>query len=264
MDNSRSTTALITGASSGIGLEFSRLFAGDKHRVVLVARNTDKLNALADELKDKFQIEAYVIKCDLAAPNAVEQLVKELKNKNLTIDYLVNNAGFGALGKVIDLSFEKQSTMIQVNVTALMQLTRALLPSMMEKGRGGILNVASTAAFQPGPGMAVYFATKAFVLSFSDALHEEMRHSPVHVSCLAPGPTLTGFGEDSGMNASALFRLGVMDARKVALAGYHGLLHNKSIVIPGWKNFLGAMSARFTPRFLVRRIVSRLNQANRG
>lgn len=152
--------------------------------------------------------------------------------------------------------------MIQVNVMALTELTRTLLPNMIERGRGGILNVASTAAFQPGPGMAVYYATKAYVLSFTEALHEEMRGSPINVSCLSPGATDTGFGEDSGMKASWIFRLGAMDARAVALAGYRGLMRNQAIIVPGVKNKLGAMSVRFIPRFLIRRLVGKLNQTN--
>lgn len=264
MNSASNFTALITGASSGIGLELTRLFAAEKNDVVLVARNTEKLTALADELKSTFHIQAHVISCDLAAPNAVEQLVVAIQNLQIKIDYLVNNAGFGAVGDVAELPLARQSSMIQVNVTALAELTRSLLPGMLERGRGGILNVASTAAFQPGPGMAVYYATKAFVLSFSEALHEELRSGPIHVSCLAPGPTATGFGEDSGMKGSVLFRLGAMDARQVALAGYRGLMRNQAIVIPGVKNKLGAASVRFTPRFLVRRIVGRLNQTDKG
>ncbi len=260
VSNQSTSTALITGASSGIGLELARLFAADAHNVVLVARNQEKLNRLAEELRNDYHVETQVITSDLAATNAIENLILELKKSQVQIDYLVNNAGFGAVGKVADIPLNRQSSMVQVNVTALTELTRSLLPSMIEKGRGGILNVASTAAFQPGPGMAVYYATKAYVLSFTEALHEEMRGGPIKVACLAPGPTATGFGEDSGMKASRLFRLGAMDARSVALAGYRGLMRNQPIVIPGLKNKLGALSIRFTPRFLARLIVGKLNQ----
>lgn len=261
MTTTTQLTALITGASSGIGLELAKLFAADKIDVVLVARSAEKLHALAEQLRNAYHIQAHVIACDLAAPGAAEQLVSELRNASLQIDYLVNNAGFGAVGKVADLPSVRQSSMIQVNVMALTELTRLLLPLMIGKGRGGVLNVASTAAFQAGPGMAVYYATKAYVLSFTEALHQEVRGTSIHVSCLAPGATATGFGKDSGMEASRLFRLGAMDARKVALAGYRGLLRNQAIVVPGWTNKLGALSTKFTPRFLIRRIVSKLNQS---
>ena len=247
MNNATQLTTLITGASSGIGLELAKLFASNKQHVVLVARSTEKLNALAEQLRSEHHIQAHVIACDLATTGASEQLVKQLNQTSLQIDYLVNNAGFGAVGNVADLPLQRQSSMIQVNVMALTELTRLLLPGMIEKGRGGVLNVASTAAFQAGPGMAVYYATKAFVLSFTEALHEELRGTSIHVSCLAPGATATGFGKDSGMEASRLFRLGAMDARQVALAGYRGLMRNQAIIVPGWTNKVGALSTRFTP-----------------
>lgn len=166
----------------------------------------------------------------------------------------------GSVGDVADLPLERQSSMVQVNVTALTELTRMALPSILQRGRGGVLNVASTAALQPGPGMAVYYSTKAFVLSFSEALHEELRRTGVHVCCLCPGPTLTEFGSDSGMNKSLLFRFGPMDAGTVALAGYRGLMRGSAIVIPGLKNKLTAWSVRWVPRFVVRRLVRRLNR----
>ena len=260
MSDSTQLTALITGASSGIGLELAKLFALNKHHVILVARSIEKLNALAEQLRSEHRVDTHVIACDLAAPGAAEQLVNELRSSALQTDYLVNNAGFGAVGNVANLPLERQSSMIQVNVMALTELTRLLLPGMIEKGRGGILNVASTAAFQAGPGMAVYYATKAYVLSFTEALHEELRGTSIHASCLAPGATATGFGKDSGMEASRLFRLGAMDARQVAQAGYRGLMRNQAIIVPGLTNKLGAWSTRFTPRFLIRRIVGQLNQ----
>jgi uncharacterized protein len=256
----QSTTALITGASSGIGLELAKLFAADKFNVVLVARSADKLTELAAELQSKYQVQTHVLPVDLTAANAAQTILGELARAKIQVDYLVNNAGFGAAGSFFELSFARQASMIQLNVMALTELTRLLLPAMIQGRGGGILNVASTAAFQPGPGMAVYYATKAYVLSFSEALHEELRGTGVSVSCLAPGVTATGFAADSGMTDSMLLRLGAMNATDVALAGYRGLLRNKAVVVPGLKNKLGALSPRFFPRSLVRRVVKRLNR----
>jgi uncharacterized protein len=256
-------TALITGASSGIGLELAKLFAADKIDVILVARIADKLASLASEIEANYQVRTHVLPVDLAEDNAARQLVNRLTQSKLRVDFLVNNAGFGAVGNVADLTFERQASMIQVNVKALTELTRLVIPDMIQCNAGGILNLASTAAFQPGPGMAVYYATKAYVLSFSEALHEELRGTGVRVSCLAPGPTATGFGDDSGMTGSFLFRMGAMNAKTVAQAGYRGLFRNQAIVIPGVKNKLGAVSVRFFPRFAVRRIVQFVNRTSK-
>jgi short-subunit dehydrogenase len=253
--------ALITGASSGIGRELAGQFAAGGHDLILVARSVDRLKQIASDLHRQFSVRAEVIAIDLAVPAAAQQLVDLVQQRNLDIAWLVNNAGFGAVGDVAALTLERQSSMVQVNVTALTELTRLALPLLRERGKGGILNVASTAAFQPGPGMAVYYASKAFVLSFSEALHEELRGSPIHVCCLCPGPTVTAFGQDSGMDQSVLFRMGAMDAATVARAGYEGLMRGSAIVIPGLKNKFGAWSVRWVPRFMVRRLVRRLNSA---
>ncbi len=253
-----STTALITGASSGIGRELAKLFAEAGNHLVLVARSEDKLNALANEIKTATGNDAKVMVADLAAIDAGEQLYAQLQNEGIEIDYLVNNAGFGELGKFANITLDRQLNMVRLNVVTLMHLTRLLTPKMIACRSGGVLNVGSTAAFQPGPNMAVYYATKAFVLSFSEALHEELLGSGVHVSCLCPGPTKTGFGDDSGMNANDFFQTNAMDVRVVAQAGYQGLLSNRAITIPGWKNKLTAFATRIAPRFVVRKIVKRL------
>ena len=192
---------------------------------------------------------------DPAAPQAI---FDQLTGQGHAVDVVVNNAGFGAVGPVASLPVERQMHMVQVNVVALTHLTRLFLPAMIERGRGGILNVGSTAGFQPGPNMAVYYATKAFVLSFTEALAEELVGSPVKVTCLAPGPTATGFGAVSGMEESLVFKLGTMDARSVAQAGYRGFRRGKVIVLPGLTNKLGAFSVRLGPRAVVRKLVKRL------
>ena len=251
-------TALITGASSGIGRELVKLFASDRSNLILVARSEDKLESLAQELRRDHGIEVLVLPKDLADPAAPQAIFDQLSAEGRTVDVVVNNAGFGAVGPVASLAVEKQMDMIQVNVAALTHLSRLFLPGMVERGRGGILNVGSTAGFQPGPNMAVYYATKAFVLSFTEALAEELAGSRIHVTCLAPGPTATGFGAVSGMEGSLVFKLGTMDARTVAQAGYRGFRRGKVIVIPGWTNRLGAFSVRLGPRAFVRKLVKRL------
>lgn len=253
-------TVLITGASSGIGLDMARIFAAQQSNLVLVARSTDKLNQLAEELRAQSGIQVEVISQDLGAPNAVTELCAALDARNLQVDVLVNNAGFGLRGTVAELDCDRQVNMVQVNVTALTELTRRLLPAMLERGRGGILNVASTAAFQPGPWMSVYYATKSYVLHFSEGLFEELKGSGVHVSCLCPGATATGFAAEADMESSLLFRLGTMTSEAVAKAGVNGLRANKPVVIPGLKNWLTAFSVRFSPRFVVRLLVKALQK----
>ena len=251
-------TALITGASSGIGWELARLFAADKSNLVLVARSRDKLEQLAAELRQQHSVTVLVLAKDLAEPTAPQAIFDELTAQGTTVDVVVNNAGFGLLGAVADLPLQRQLDMIQVNIAALTHLTRLFLPGMIERRRGGILNVGSTAGFQPGPRMAVYYATKAYVLSFTEALAEELVGTDIKVTCLAPGPTVTGFGVASGMDKSLVFRLGTMGADVVARAGYRGFRRGKVIVVPGLRNKLTAFSVRLGPRSFVRKLVKRL------
>jgi uncharacterized protein len=254
-------TALITGASSGIGLELARLFAADKSNLVLVARRADRLTALADELQRQYGISAQVLAKDLTQPQAPQEIFDELAQKNVVIDVVVNNAGFGSLGSIAALDLKRQLEMIQVNITALVCLTRLFLPGMMERNRGGILNVGSTAGFQPGPYLTVYYASKAFVLHFTEGLAEELTGKNIHVSCLCPGPTTTEFAAEAKMESAPLFRLGTMSAEAVARSGYRGFRKGKVVVIPGLKNKLGTFSVRLSPRFLVRKITKRLQGA---
>ena len=247
-------TVLITGASSGIGRELARLFAGDGAELVLVARSEGRLRELADELAAQYGVRAQVMPADLSQPTGPGQITEALAQQHIEVDVLVNNAGFGAHGPVAGTGVARQLEMIEVNVAALTRLTALLLPGMLERRRGAILNVASTAAFAPGPNQAVYCATKAYVLSFTEALAEEVRGSGVRVCCLAPGATDTGFAAQAGMGSTRLFRWGVMDAGRVARAGHEGLRRGRTLVIPGVLNQALAFSVRLSPRILVAKI----------
>jgi short-subunit dehydrogenase len=249
---------LVTGPSSGIGQELARLFAADGSDLVLVSRNEARLRELAGELERDHRVVARVIAEDLTDPAAPGRLVSRLEKEKVAVDVLVNNAGCGLIGHHVDLPMDRQLQMIQLNVTSLVELTRRLLPPMVARGRGGVLNVASTAAFQPGPTMAVYYATKAFVLFYSEALAEELKGSGVTVNCLCPGPTYTGFLEAAGASEPLLFKLGAMDAATVARQGHAGFRRRHVTVVAGWMNWLGVQAVRVAPRSLVRKIVRRL------
>jgi short-subunit dehydrogenase len=240
-----------------MGREFARLFAADGYNVVLVARRADALDELVRELTAAYQISARAIAADLSQQGAGRTIAAALAGT--PVDVVVNNAGFGAHGSVADIPLDRQLEMIQVNVTTLTELTRLFLPGMLERNRGGVLNVASTAAFQPGPNMAVYYATKAYVLSFTDALAEEAAGTALHVTCLAPGPTATEFADVAGVEKSRLFQRALMTAADVARAGYEGWKHNTTVVVPGFSNRLGAFSVRVSPRSTVRKLTKRLN-----
>jgi short-subunit dehydrogenase len=245
--------ALITGASAGLGVVFARQLSAKGKRLVLVARRKDRLEALAAELGDARAVEA-----DLSESDAVVRLMADLASHGEHIELLVNNAGFGLTGRFAELDGKRQRQMIDLNCGALVELAHAVLPGMIERKSGQILNVASTAAFQPGPGMAVYFATKAFVLSFSEALHEEVKKHGVIVSALCPGPTATEFGEVAGFkpagpSAKVLVSM-TADSASVVRAGLAGLEGGEAVVIPGLSNKATAQAHRFFPRSWVRRI----------
>ena len=252
------TTSLVTGASSGIGLALARRFAADGNRLVLVARSEEKLAELAEELRQEYHVDVLAVVQDLSEPDAAKTVFDTLTSQGVMVDIVINNAGFGAAGSFHELPLQRQLDILRVNVVALTDLTRRFLPGMVERGRGGILNIASTAAFQPGPGMAVYFATKAYVLSFTEALAEELRGSGVTASCLAPGPTVTGFSATAEMQDSRLFKLGPMSAEAVAAAGHRGFRRGKAIVVPGIGNKLAAILVRFAPRIVVRKVAKAL------
>ncbi len=251
-------TVLITGASSGIGRELARLFARDGADLVLIARSEDRLRALSGELEAEYGAGAHVLPADLSRPASPGEITRALAQQHIQVDVLVNNAGFGAHGPVAGIGAEQQLEMIEVNVAALTRLTAMLLPGMLQRRHGAILNVASTAAFQPGPYEAVYCATKAYVLSFTEALAEEVRGSGVRVCCLAPGATDTGFASRAGALGTRLFRSGVMDAGRVARAGHDGMRRGRPLVIPGLRNRFLAFSVRLAPRTLAARVAGRL------
>ena len=259
-------TVLITGASAGIGAALAQEFAAHGDALVLVARRTERLEALADTLREEHRTECTVITHDLAKPHAAAALVDELEERGVAVDVLVNNAGFGALGRVAELDAGRQADMVRVNVSALLELTCRLVPRMRERGGAGVtrgvLNVGSVAGFQPGPNMAVYYATKAFVLHFTEALAEEERvaGSGLHVSCLCPGPTKTEFGKASRMDNAKFFRTGTMTAERVAKAGFRGFERNRTVVIPGWSMKLGSLLVRGVPRWAVRRAVQKIQR----
>jgi len=248
-----SGVALITGASAGLGVDFARQLAAKGKRLVLVARRKDRLDALAAELGN-----ARTIGEDLGLPGAIDRLMADLAAHGEHVELLVNNAGFGLTGRFAELDGKRQRQMIDLNCGTLTELAHAVLPGMIERKSGAIINVASTAAFQPGPGMAVYFATKAFVLSFSEALHEEVKKDGVVVSALCPGPTATEFGEVAGFkpagpSAKVLVSM-TADSASVVRAGLEGLENGQAVVIPGLGNKATAQAHRFFPRSWVRRI----------
>jgi short-subunit dehydrogenase len=244
---------LITGASAGLGVEFARQCVARGEEVVLVARRKDRLNTLAAEVGN-----AHVIAADLAVPGAATEILGEIKSRGLWVRTLINNAGFGLRGRFDELPLDRQLEMIDLNIRALTDLSFVMIPEMVQRGGGSILNVASTAAFQPGPKMAVYFATKAFVLSFTEALHEEWKDGGIKVSALCPGPTRTEFGEVAGIGTLGSFDRLSIEAGPVVRAGLDGLERNRAIVIPGSINKLGAWSTRFAPRSVVRKIAGSL------
>jgi short-subunit dehydrogenase len=252
-------TALITGASGGIGYELAKLFAKDRHNLVLVARSSDKLARVADELQRQFGISAKAVPLDLTAGLAPQFLFDQLQREGISVDILVNNAGYGVFGEFAKIPVEQELGQIQLNVAALTHLTKLFLGPMLERRSGKILNVASTAGFQPGPLMAVYYATKAYVISFSEALANELKDSGVTVTCLCPGVTDTGFQGRAGTEKTILFKKGrLMDAATVARDGYRGLMAGKTLVISGFRNWLVAESLRVSPRRLVTAVSRKL------
>ena len=245
-------TALITGASSGIGYELAKLFAEDRYNLVLVARSPGKLTQVADELQREFGISAKAVPLDLTVASAPQSLFNQLQREGIVVDILVNNAGYGVLGEFANISGEDTLGQIQLNITALTYLTKLFLGPMIERRSGKILNVASTAGFQPGPLMSVYYASKAYVISFSEALANELHGTGVTVTCLCPGATDTAFQGRAGLENTPLFKkLRPMTADVVARDGYRGLMAGKAMVISGFRNWVLAESVRFSPRRLV-------------
>lgn len=262
-NGSQRRRALITGTTAGIGEELARIFAVNGYDLILVARRKDKLEAQARELEE-LGVSVRVIPADLADPAAPEKIYSECLKEQLHVDVLVNNAGLGTYGKFHEVDLHKNMAMIQVNVNALTQLTGEFVVGMVERGWGRILNVASTAAFQPGPLMACYYASKAYVLSFSEAIANELSGTGVKVTALCPGPTKSEFQRAAQMEKSRLVSglVPMMSSREVAEAGYRALMAGQTIVIPGVANWMGVQSVRFTPRSIVPRIIRFVQDAS--
>lgn len=248
--------AIVTGASGGLGLEFAKLLAGDGHDLVLVARSAGKLDLLASELRAQHNVNVEVIALDLGVPDAAARISERVP----FCDILVNNAGFASNGPFDSIPPQRVREELLLDVVTLTELTRTYLPGMRERGAGRILNVASTAAFLPGPFMAVYYASKAYVLSFSQALAEELRGSGVTVTALAPGATATGFADRADVTKTLLFRLPTADAVSVARAGYRGMMAGNDLVVPGFSNQVLALTMRFMPRRLLLWISGKLTE----
>ncbi|ADO75788.1 SDR family NAD(P)-dependent oxidoreductase [Stigmatella aurantiaca] len=254
--------ALVTGASAGLGEQFAQRFAQDGHDLILVARTTSRLETLAARLEQAHGIKAHVLTADLSRPEAPERLFEDVRARGLTVEYLVNNAGFGSAGPFLEQPLEREAEMVEVNCTSLLKLTHLFARTMRERGSGRILNIASTAGFQPGPYMATYYATKAFVLSFSEALAHELKGTGVTVTCYCPGATHTEFAARAQVEKSRLFqRPGVATAPDVAADGYAAMMKGRVLSIHGLLNWIGTMGVRFGPRALVRSIAASLNQS---
>jgi uncharacterized protein len=252
MNSNWTTSTLITGASAGIGYELARLFAKDHHNLVLVARNGERLAKVADELQREFGVAVKAVALDLSTLPAPQFLFDQLQRERVAIDVLVNNAAYAKFGEFADVELDESLGQIQLNITALTHLTKLFLGPMIERRTGKIMNVASTAGFQPGPLMAVYYATKAYVISFSEALANELKAKGVIVTCFCPGPTDTGFQRRAGTEETRLFKkIGAMDVKIVALHGYRGLRKGETLVFSGLRNWLLAESVRMAPRKMV-------------
>lgn len=256
-----SRTALITGATSGIGLELANLFAKDGINLALVSRNKTDLEKIKLTFEKLYNISVFIYPTDLAKTDAAQQVYETMTNNGIEIEYLVNNAGFGDYAEFSESDAGKNYDMMMLNMVTLTELTHLFLANMKENKAGKILNVASIAAFQPGPIMAVYYATKAFVLSFSEAISEELKGSGVTVTVLCPGPTTTKFQKEANLGKSKLFKSSlVMDAQIVAQIGYDGMNQEKVIVIPGFSNWLFSILVRFIPRALTRKLIMRIQK----
>jgi short-subunit dehydrogenase len=253
-------TALITGASSGIGLALARHFAQDGYHLVLAARSVAKMQALADRLHSQFQVDVTVIGADLETNGGAVQLHADIKARNIVLSALVNNAGYGAFGEFKDSALPQELAMMQLNMNTVVVLTKLFMPDLLAT-RGKILNTASTAAFQPGPYMAVYYASKAFVLSFSEAIASELEGTGVTVTALCPGPTASGFQDKADLGNSALVKgKKLPTSEEVAALGYRAMQRGQRVYIPGFVNWAMAQSIRFTPRNMVTRLVKTISR----
>jgi short-subunit dehydrogenase len=250
---------IITGGTEGIGLELAKLFAADNHNLIIVNRNQNKLKAVKAEFEQRYGISVETIQVDLSVDKACEKIIKIVEEKKLTVDNLINNAGIGSFGFFNKAEDGFEERLININIIALTNLTKYFLKKMIKRGSGGIMNVASTAAFVGGPKMAMYYSSKAYVLSLTEALHEEAKGFGVRVSCLCPGPVKTLFQEKAGIKKSEKAKKYLMEADKVAKEAYLGFLKGKAIIIPGYKNKVLILLNKLTPRSLSRKIILKSN-----
>lgn len=257
--------SLITGASSGIGYELASIMAKNGHSLILVARSNDKLSTLKTEIEKNYKVQVEVICVDLSLPNSAQKLFQTVQEKKLKVDCLINNAGVGDYGPFINADLTRLQSMIQLNITTLTNLTKLFLPQMIENKFGQIMNVASTASFQPGPLMAVYYATKAYVLSFSEALHEELRTTGVTITALCPGPTESGFQEAAQINnkIALLNQMKIPTSKEVAEYGYQAMMRGQVVAVQGFANKIASTSVRFFPRSIVRKLVMKLQETKK-
>lgn len=253
------SVALITGATTGIGYELAKLYAKDKINLILVARDDEKLREVKEELS-LYDIMVYTISLDLAEDNSCEKVLDFVNKNNLSVDILINNAGMGSFGYLNEIEMEKELKLIDVNIRALTEITKMFLPIMIDHGEGAIMNVASTAAFCAGPKMATYYASKAYVLNFTEALYEELRNTEIKVSCLCPGPVKTSFQEKSGIRKSEAAKKALMTAKEVAKVAYKDFNKGKLIIVPGFKNKVIILLNKFIPRSLSRKIILMMNK----
>ena len=255
---------LITGASYGIGAELARCFAKEGHRLIVVARSQSRLEKLAQSISLEFDQQVFVEVCDLCDSQDRAAFLERLAQQNMWPDILVNNAGIGSNGAFHTLEPSRERDQIRLNVEALVDLSRHFLPNMVTKNTGGIINIASTAGFQPGPYMATYFATKSFVISFSEALAYEQRHSNVQITAFCPGATESEFAAAAGNDSSRLFQQNVASAESVAEAAYQAFFAKKTVAIHGWMNTVSAWGSSLSPNWLTCRIAAWLNQSEKG
>ena len=247
--------ALITGASSGIGYELANLFAKDKHNIILIARREDRLKQLSRDLENDYKIKTLVIPKDLSQSQSAQEIYDILKQNDITIDYLINNAGFMVYGRFSDTNWSEDHKMIQLHMVTLTHLIKLFLPDMLRRENGKILNIGSTGSFVPGPLIAVYCATKNYILSLSEAIAEELNGTGVTVTALCPGGTKTEFAEKANIKNSSVHFFEVMEANRVARIGYKALMKGKRAVIPGMLNKIQIFSIRFTPRIVVSKLI---------
>ncbi len=246
--------ALVTGATSGIGLEIALNFARDGINLILVARTEEKLVEIKEKIELEYGVDVLIFAKDLSKEEAPDEIYEEVLKRDLRVDYLINNAGFGTFGRLKDTDYDIEKNLVKLNVLSLLQMNKLFIPQMVERQFGYIMNVASLASFMPGPIMANYYASKAYVLSLSEAMHEELKTEGIKVSALCPGPVRTNFQERSKMQKTDATKAFIMEAKTVADVGYLGLWRGKAVVIPGTFSKMMPALIRVLPRSVVRKV----------